>query len=189
MKIVLMRHGQPELDLHSLKSQRFSSHDLGSLVLEYESSDLNFSTLPSEQAIKAAQGCNIAVSSQLPRAISSVRMLGVEEVHHVQKCFRESDLPYLNWQTPKLNFLCWAVIFRLCWLFGFAKNGEPIHEAKERARLGANYLSALANQHESVFLLGHGIMNRLIAKQLKSQGWKQTESTGESYWSYSVFEY
>ncbi|MDP2573465.1 hypothetical protein Q8W40_14830 [Vibrio penaeicida] len=189
MKIVLMRHGQPELDLHSLKSQRFSSHDLGSLVLEYESSDLNFSTLPSEQAIKAAQGCNIAVSSQLPRAVSSVRMLGVEEVHHVQKCFRESDLPYLNWQTPKLNFLCWAVIFRLCWLFGFAKNGEPIHEAKERARLEANYLSALANQHESVFLLGHGIMNRLIAKQLKSQGWKQTESTGESYWSYSVFEY
>lgn len=91
--------------------------------------------------------------------------------------------------NPKLNFLCWAMIFRLCWLFGFAKNGEPIHEAKERARLGANYLSALANQHESVFLLGHGIMNRLIAKQLKSQGWKQTESTGESYWSYSVFEY
>nr|WP_244309277.1 hypothetical protein [Pseudomonas duriflava] len=40
----------------------------------------------------------------------------------------------------------------------------------------------------TVLLLGHGIMNRLIAKQLKRRGWEQNVKQGSDYWSYAIFE-
>ncbi|PMY61681.1 phosphoglycerate mutase [Pseudomonas sp. FW305-25] len=38
--------------------------------------------------------------------------------------------------------------------------------------------------------LGHGFMNRLIARQLEAQGWvRQTPNGGSRYWSATVYRY
>ena len=188
MKIVIMRHGQPLIDLESMKKNKISPDLLGEIVNEYELGEINRSITPPEGSLKIGKSCNHVISSDLPRAIDSIAMLGLESKNTSHQCFRESGLPYLAWQKPKLSFFTWAIIFRVAWLFGFSNNGESIKKAKGRAVIGAAKLHKLAHENDSVFLLGHGIINRLLAKQLKTLGWKKVENTGEKYWSYTVYE-
>ncbi len=189
MKIVIMRHGQPEIDLDLVKKQKMTPRYLGEIVTQYELTGLNCSQTPPTDSKVIAEGCNVSLSSNLPRAIASVQLLGLSEKNLTDECFSESRLPYLNWNKPSLSFFTWAILFRIAWLFGFSKNGESIRLARKRAKIGAAKLHDLAHSHNSVLLLGHGIMNRLLVKELKSQGWAEKKNTGEKYWSYIVFEF
>ena len=189
MKIVIMRHGQPKIDLDAMKTKRLSPKGMGKIVSEYEGAGMDFLKIMPENSQKIVQSCKVILSSDLPRALDSVKMLGLEKKGLIDKCFRESNLPYLNWNKPLFSFFTWAIIFRLAWLFGFSRNGESIKSAKNRAKIGAAKLHDLAHINDSVLLLGHGIMNRLVAKELKNQGWIKTENTGEKYWSYTVYEF
>jgi len=38
-----------------------------------------------------------------------------------------------------------------------------------------------------VILVGHGLMNRLIAKQLRYKHWQGPASPGKKYWKYGVY--
>jgi broad specificity phosphatase PhoE len=181
-----MRHGKPQIDLESIKSQTMPSNQLGRIVSEYENTELDQLEPPSERSLSIAKECSISITSDLPRAKSSAIALGLEKVNQIDSNLRESALPYLELTFPKLTFFSWAIIFRLAWICGFSKNGESIKEAKSRAKLGAEKLESLARENSSVLNIGHGIMNRLIIKELKSKGWKVRECTGEKYWSYTV---
>jgi broad specificity phosphatase PhoE len=98
-------------------------------------------------------------------------------------------LPYLEWNSPKLTLFSWFIIFRLAWLCGFSKNGESIHNAKARAKLGADRLEHSAKEVGAVLHVGHGIMNRLLIKELKQRNWFVKSHTGEKYWSYTILKY
>lgn len=187
-KIILMRHGQPEVDLEALKNNKISSNHLGELVGAYEKSALAFHSMPPEASIEIADSCDMLFSSDLSRSIESAQKLIKSQQHVVDKCFKESSLPYLKLHHPKFSLFAWAMIYRVLWFLGFSKNGEPIKQARVRAKLGANKLVQMTQAHQSVLLLGHGIMNRLIAKELESAGWYKTISTGEKYWSYRVYQ-
>jgi broad specificity phosphatase PhoE len=89
----------------------------------------------------------------------------------------------------RLSPFSWALVFRLLWLSGLAKEPESYTQAKERAHQAADQLAALAGRTpESVLLLGHGFMNRLIARQLQGGGWAETGNSGSGYWSVAVYE-
>lgn len=189
MKIIIMRHGQPQLDLDLIRNKKLSPNRLGEIVNEYEHVGLKDHVSPPECSQSIANKCEVVFSSNLKRAIQSVHLLGVEQKSNIDPCFQESSLPYLNWDKPQISFFSWCIIFRIAWLFGFSKNGEPFKIAKQRAILCAALLQRTAQSKKTVLLLGHGIMNRLITKELKSNGWKKIEATGESYWAYSVYEH
>jgi broad specificity phosphatase PhoE len=184
-----MRHGQPKIDLDAMMTKRFSPKGVGKIVSDYEGVGINFSKTMPENSQKIIKSCKVVLSSDLPRALDSMKMLGLEKKGLTDKCFRESNLPYLNWNKPIFSFFTWAMIFRLAWLFGFSRNGESLKSAKNRAKIGAAKLHDLAHINGSVLLLGHGIMNRLVAKELKNKGWMKMENIGEKYWSYSVYEF
>jgi broad specificity phosphatase PhoE len=71
---------------------------------------------------------------------------------------------------------------------GYSKNSESFNEAKERADDATNELESLANAQNEVLLIGHGIMNKLIAKVLRTRGWSKVRSSGQSYWNYEIYE-
>ena len=183
-----MRHGRPEIDLESMKKNRVTAMQSGAIIDQYELSDLATDQSPPVDALDIARQCKIVFNSDLPRSISSVRLLGVSTDAITNAQFRESALPWLSWSWPKLGLFTWCILFRIAWLFGFSKNGEDIGNAKTRALACAGILQKQANSGQPVLLLGHGIMNRLIAKQLKKSGWKQIETNGERYWSFTIFE-
>ncbi len=189
MKIVIMRHGKPNLDLEAIKSLRMSPAQMAQIVYEYEFSDLDPLSPPNEDSRRVAQECTISISSDLPRSISSSKFLGFDEVNRIDPCFRESALPYVEWSGPKLSFFSWAIIFRLAWLCGFSKNGESIQAAKARSKLAADTLERSSRKVEAVLHVGHGIMNRLLVKELKRRTWLVKSHMGEKYWSYTILEY
>ncbi|WMP19050.1 hypothetical protein [Thiothrix lacustris] len=47
----------------------------------------------------------------------------------------------------------------------------------------------LAEEYGSVLLVGHGIMNRLLAKELHKQGWQVELSPSSKHWAFGVYEY
>lgn len=188
MRIILMRHGRPELDLDALKHEKLSSRGLGEIVKAYLSTNLHPDTTPPEEANMLAASCALCLTSDMPRAISSARMLGVGDKAKIDPNLREADLPYLNWRHPVLRLSTWTFLFRVFWLFGFSQNAETVKDAKRRALQNAEKLDLLAREYGSVLIVGHGIMNRLIARELTKSGWRKRSGVKAQYWSSLVFE-
>lgn len=188
MKIILMRHGRPLIHLDSMRSQRKTPTETGKIIRDYKLSDLDPHQSPPQSSIDIANASGQIFSSNLPRAISSVTMLGYADNVIIDPNFRESDHPYYESNFPKLKFFTWCIIFRLMWFCGFSKNGESIKIGRQRAQFCAELLINSAQDFQSSLSLGHGIMNRLISAKLKKQGWRQTSSNGNNYWSFIVLE-
>ncbi len=185
MRIVLLRHGKPDVP----KLGKLRASEICQWIESYNSAGLKIGNSPSRKAIEIANDCNAIVCSDLPRSVESARALGIKEVNHVESMFREMGLPYANFPSPKLSLNTWAVIFRVLWFLGYSSNGESLREAKLRASNGASRLKEIAENNRSVLLVGHGFVNRFIAKELLSNGWQGPVNPGKRYWEFGVYEY
>src|SRR4030095_16744617 len=65
----------------------------------------------------------------------------------------------------------WDALARAGWLLGIAAGDESFREAGIRSANAANRLVSLARQHGAVALVGHGMLNTLIARRLRASGW------------------
>ncbi|WP_312269695.1 histidine phosphatase family protein [Pseudescherichia sp.] len=175
MEITLVRHGKPDLK----KSGSVSAAGMREWVLAYDASRISGSPAPTVNA--ACQNSKLIVSSPLPRAISSLETLGVKPDFILNE-LSEAPLPIFNVPTIKLSPSLWLVLFRLFWLVGASSNSESCSDAKERAKSVADRLAALAHEHNRVFSMGHGIMNKLIAKELERAGWTKVTDGESGYW-------
>lgn len=189
MQIVLLRHGEPETNLSNMLRLKCSAHELKTLIKIYNDSGLNRHNAPSSGALNVTKSCKTIVCSDLRRSIESAKVLAVPKIDLVDRIFRESDLPHADWHFPKLELIKWFVLFRAIWFLGYSKNGEPISTAKQRAKIAFMKLKQMAFEYGSVMLIGHGIINRLVAKNLRSNGWQGPKNPGNSYWDYGVYEY
>lgn len=82
----------------------------------------------------------------------------------------------------RLPAAVWVALFRLLWLCGFSRNADSIQKTGIRAKAAAQKLMTLAEKGP-VLLVGHGIMNRLIARELIAAGWLAPASHTNNYWS------
>jgi broad specificity phosphatase PhoE len=80
-----------------------------------------------------------------------------------------------------------VALFRLAWFCGFDSRAETASMAAQRAGEGAEKLISLAQEAEAVFLVGHGVMNSLIAKQLLTRGARGPRLTHSRYWDCSIY--
>ena len=53
--------------------------------------------------------------------------------------------------------------------------------------LAAEKLIKLAKRNDKIIVVGHGFMNRLIAKELRDKGWKGPSSPGKKYWQFGQY--
>lgn len=190
MKIVLLRHGKPKIDLHSMLKNRCSSADLENLTNSYNLAGLSDDDKITNEVKEVAVTCNVVIHSDLPRSIDSAKALGLHDVHHYSdSIFREPPLPFANWKHPRLTLLTWFILFRALWYLGYSNNAESISSARKRAAYGATKLKMLAEKHGSVILVGHGFINLFIAKELLSSGWKGPNIPGKNYWEYGVYSH
>lgn len=175
MEIILLRHGKPEVELTGF----LNANQLKQLVHSYLQSGIQ--DLPAEK-IKEHFNTHYVVCSDLPRSIESVKKAGLNKAHLSEALFRETDIPHFDKSFLKLPVTAWLIILRIMWLFGFKKNGESFSEAKNRAKDAAIRLIDLAKENKKVILVGHGLMNRLIAKQLLVNEWQERDKSGKRYW-------
>ncbi|WP_201799920.1 histidine phosphatase family protein [Andreprevotia sp. IGB-42] len=128
----------------------------------------------------------VVIVSTASRAASSAHALGRDDFL-VDALFCEAQLPFPNWRFPYLPAQAWALLFRIGWLFGYARGTESVHECRQRARQAALRLAALAAQ-QPILLMGHGVMNELIAKELLTMGWQGPPKTTGRYWDFSQYQ-
>jgi len=183
MEIILLRHGKPEMpSLEKTNAAGFSRW-----VELYNLSRLCSSSIPSSDVVSEAKLCTVVVCSELQRSIDSAKALGFNEVTLKSSIFNEAGMPVANWEYLKLSPKLWSIVFRILWLFGYSFDSESFKEAKLRASKSARVLIDLAKKHERVIFVGHGVYNRILAKELKSLGWAGPKNPGSKYWSYAVY--
>jgi len=185
MNIVIMRHGKPVAPV----IDRLKAGELPVWLEAYDSAGINQHQLPPASAIEIAAGCNAVVCSDLPRSIQTAQALNKKHIHLSDSGFREIGLPYANWNSPRLPPKIWVALFRFLWFLGYASNGESLHSARLRARVGAEMLMKAAAESGSVLFVGHGLINHLIAQELLRSGWQGPKSPGKRHWEFGVYQY
>jgi len=73
-------------------------------------------------------------------------------------------------------------------LLGYAPNSESYSQAKLRAKKCADQLIEIAKEKDSVILIGHGVLNRLISKELRARNWQGSSKAKSKYWQFSVYQ-
>ena len=185
MRITILRHGVPDLSGWG----KIHSSSMPEWIKAYNSAGVKNSPHSSCQAMIADGKHNFIVCSNLPRSIHSAQIIGYQTPHLVDAIFREAELPDIQIPIIRLAPHSWSVVFRVFWFAGVSKKVESLELFKQRISLAAEKLVQLAKQHDSILLVGHGIINRFLAKELIAKGWVGEQGTnGNIYRSYKYWE-
>lgn len=184
MEIVLARHGRP--DLHLPPWAWMTPRQTQSIIAAYAQAGILLDK-PPVVTLNTARACSVVVSSNLPRSLHSARALSQDRPFLSDALFDDPDPPSWTWRFPKLPLLVWGLIFRLAWFCGFPANTESLSAASARAARAARRLIELARDRGSVFLIGHAMMNLLIAKHLTAAGWSGRIRLLPHHWEFGVY--
>lgn len=183
MEIVLMRHGEPEFSAQQ-GSARVKATQMPGWIAGYDASGVTGE--PDCHAVLADKRRAFIISSPLPRARASLQAMNLTP-ELIADDLREAALPVFNLPWLRLSPQAWLVLFRLCWLSGALAGPESKKQTMQRAEKMAHMLIAHAQQHKRVLSMGHGVINRLIARELEKAGWVKSAHTGNGYWSSVTF--
>lgn len=179
--ITLFRHACVDIK----KYGKISACDFGLWIDEYNTSNIKESVQNRDTIFKILDEADIIFCSELKRSIESVNLFD-KSATHINELFNEVELPYASWSFIRLKPSLWLIIFRILWFLGYSKNVESYHSAKKRAKLAAKMLIDLSNNDKNIILMGHGLMNKLIIKELLVCNYTKTRSSGNKNWSYSI---
>jgi broad specificity phosphatase PhoE len=183
-KIILLRHGEVDIENY----ENISASQFEKWIIEYNNSDIKSDFLTKNEIKELLNKTDILICSNLKRSIQSIEIFD-KMPFETNDIFNEAELPFSNWNLLKLNPKAWLIFFRILWFFGYSKNCESYKETKQRVKKATERLLELSKQNETVILTGHGIMNKLIRKELILQKWNETKKVGSKNWDYGVFEF
>ena len=180
-QVLLVRHGRPLWDERS----PIRGTEFGSWVRGYDEAPLDPSTEPPVRLREQTVRFECVVTSTLRRSIESARLLvpGRSLVH--DSVFDEASQPTNLPFRFRLPAKVWDAVSRGAWLCGWTGTAESFTEARARAVSGAVLLMKLAQEHGRVVLAGHGMMNRMLARELRRHGWAGTLPPRD-YWGASL---
>ncbi|NOU22704.1 MAG: hypothetical protein HOO93_13155 [Methyloglobulus sp.] len=186
MQITIIRHGVPDLS----GWEKIPSSRMPEWIKAYNVAGVKHEAhlIPQKMAIKLQH--NFVVCSDLARSINSAQLIGYQSPLLIDAIFREAELPEIQIPFARLTPNAWSMVFRLFWFAGIANKAEAIEPFKQRVSLAAAKLVQLAHEHDSILLIGHGIINRFLAKELIADGWLGDEApNGNKYGGYRYWEY
>jgi broad specificity phosphatase PhoE len=184
MKITLLRHGKPDFNV----AKRMTGKEMKNASQGYDAAEIVSDSIPPSLSMDMAHHAKVIVCSHLLRSRQSAQKLTQKKIAVSDVLFGEADLPYLNIAYPKLSMTTWAVLLRVLWILGYAKNAESITSTRQRAGQAAARLIETAQQHQHVLLVGHAIFNYFIAKELKKQGWIASKKSPKKHWEYTTYK-
>lgn len=182
MHITLARHGKPDLQIDSW----LAPMTMPDWLRHYDQAGIVASEVPAATLAQAAAAQMLA-SSTLPRCVQSAQRLAQGREFLREEVFCEAELPYPHWLYPRLPPLAWDALFRLAWFYGGTALARPRLATELRAHEAAQRLIQLAREHDSVFLVGHGLMILLIARELQDLGWRGPPRPISGYWQCSRY--
>ncbi|UFH60109.1 hypothetical protein [Sulfurovum mangrovi] len=180
-QITFIRHAKVDMD----SSQPICAKELCFWEEAYNSAPIVTDVRPGDTLIESLKGADYVVSSRLRRAIDSLELLEVE-IDEKSQLFNEAAIPLLNGRFLKLKPTYWLILFRLLSLTGVGRWASTLRENEMDAQKAARRLSELSAKHDHIVLMGHGVMNWLIRKELKRNGWRSEGREVHGNWGSTV---
>jgi len=182
MKIILVRHAKVLLT----KAKAIHASEMAAFIRAYDTADID-KTEPESAALEVMvrEGAVLACSA-LKRSVESLGVLG-RTPDEVDAVFNEAEVPELHIRWLKLSPKVWLILGRFLSFSGVGLYGKSMQKSRTRAEKAAEKLMALAEEHDSVLLVGHGGMNWLISKVLQRKGWKEEKKPGVKNWDHGIF--
>ena len=180
-KIILLRHG--EVNIKNYKN--ISANQFEKWIIEYNNSDIEFESSSKNEIRNLLNETDILICSNLKRSIQSIEVFD-KIPFETNDIFNEAELPHSNWNLLKLHPKVWLIFFRILWFFGYSQNCESYKETKQRVKKATKKLIELSKQNQTIILTGHGIMNKLIQKELILQKWHIIKKVKNTNWDYGV---
>jgi broad specificity phosphatase PhoE len=184
IKIVLARHGRPAWDCRT----PIPGHGLAEWLRGEADAPLDASASPSVELERLSRTTQCLVASPLRRSRDSARLLAPDRVPLIDSCFREAELPSAFRSGLRLRPEVWAMLARSAWFCGWSAGVESFKAARQRASKAASVLTAGAREFGAVVLVGHGLMNILIARHLRAAGWHGPRLPSPRHWTFGVYE-
>ena len=182
-KIILARHGTPAWDF----TTPISGRDLASWLEGERDAALQPIQRPSAELAQLVRGASCVIASPLRRSIESARLIAPAVVPLIDEQFREPPLP-CDIQSPlRLRPGIWTWLARSAWFCGWSAGVETFKAARKRAAEAARILVSRAEAHGTVALIGHGLMNILIAGRLRATGWMGPRFPRPRHWAFGVY--
>ena len=181
---MIQRHGVPDTG----NWEKILSKEMPKWIKVYNEAGVKEDYSPCSHSVSHVKN-SFVVCSTLQRSRHSAKLLQVNNAKSYS-LFCEVELPVINIPFVKFTPHVWSMIFRVFWFVGISKKTESKAQIAKRVSLACKTLEELAQKHTQVHLVGHGIMNRLIAQQLLKSGWKSEEvPEGKKYYGFSYWEY
>jgi len=175
IQIYLIRHAKPNLQKRFLSS----SSEAQEYIENYNRVSIH--KIDSNLVVVNLNKPHQIYCSSLPRSQETALALFKDSYLIISdSIFREFELKIVQANSiVKLPLDLWKGISRASWLLGCNHDGiESRKEAMKRVVLSADNLEKLANQEETAILIGHGMINAAITKELKRRGWDVVQSKG-----------
>lgn len=185
MRIILMRHGRPDLDESTpMESSRFADW-----LDAYREAPL-CDEAPPHTASEVARQAACIVCSDLRRSIDSAHRLCPEVDPVIDPRLREMAMPHGPIPLLKLSARRWATLFRNAWLLGYSAGAmENRRQGMARALQAAANLAQLSGEQGKLLFVGHGIFNRFLARELRRAGWQGPADPGRRHWDWAEYRY
>lgn len=185
MKIILARHGKPAWDFETaIPGHAFAEWRRGE-----DDAPLDVSHRPSAELERQMRLAPRVAASPLRRSRESARLVAPSAEPLIDACFREAELPSAIRSGLRLRPDVWAWLARSAWFCGWSAGVESFRAARERATRAAAILTVEATERGGVVLVGHGLMNMLIARQLRTAGWRGPRFPSSQYWAFGLYSF
>ena len=136
MRISLVRHGRPAVDLKS----RITGRMFEEWLRAYESAGIESSSSPPGELTRSLASCALIITSPATRAIQSAERLPISAVREICADAAEAPLPWrLNCPVP-LRPAAFTVLARVLWLLGVARAEENVGGSPSCRQAGSTAL-------------------------------------------------
>jgi broad specificity phosphatase PhoE len=175
--IYLYRHASVDFD----DSKRISTRDFRAAVAAYNSAPLAPFTPP-----QTMPTCDFVIASTLKRsADTAMHIFGFIDTTGEPFCEAElPDLPMLPFRAKPSTFFA---IARVLWFLGRRKNCESRDKFFARVEKAAHLLVRASGDYQSVALIGHGVFNHFLARELRRQHIYPKGRSTRARGAYSLF--
>lgn len=177
-RITLVRHGRPDLEAPWIVGGDFEAW-----WARYNEAGITDDSHPPGSLADELGGCDLLVTSTLPRAQASLTRLVPEASPRVDARFCEIDIPALPVPALHLPAAAWSFLGRVAWLARVVDADESVRGARSRVGEAARSLTRWSDTHPHIGVVAHGYFNLWLTEALRAEGWSGGYGGTPFHWS------
>jgi broad specificity phosphatase PhoE len=171
MRLLLIRHGR-SAHAHAGALDRAG---MERWLADYDAAGIVDGDAPPAALAAEVARAAVVAASDLPRALASAARLAPGREVEVTPLVREVALPVPGWLPGRAPLTAWALAIHASWVAGLLRRRAESPAVAARVREAAAWCDArcaAAGPGETVVVVTHGVVRRLLARELLAAGWR-----------------